>query len=65
MLSKIGPYSEGQLVRTALLVGRTSLPLQVVADLSFRAFMRGSAGWYRHPSVAEVRNAVLRIAIRN
>jgi hypothetical protein len=52
MLPGIEAYPEGQLVRTALLVGRSSLPLGVVTDLSFRAFMRESAGWYGHPSVA-------------
>jgi hypothetical protein len=56
-LSRLEFYREGQLAPTALLVGRTSLPRRVVADLSFRAFMRGSAGWYRHPSGAQVRNA--------
>jgi hypothetical protein len=43
LLSRLEPSPEGQLVRTALRVGRTSLPLRVVADLSFRAFMRESA----------------------
>jgi hypothetical protein len=43
MLSRLEPSPEGQLVRTAPLVGRSSLPLRVVADLSFRAFMRESA----------------------
>jgi hypothetical protein len=62
LLSRLEPPPEGQLVRTALLVGRSSLPLRVVATLSFRAFMRESAGWYRHHSVAQLRNAVLRIA---
>jgi hypothetical protein len=36
-------YPEGRLVGTALRVGRTSFPLRVVADLSFRAFMKESA----------------------
>jgi hypothetical protein len=62
VLSRLEPSPEGQLVRTALLVGRSSLPLRVVADPSFRALMRESARRYRHLSVAQLRNAVLRIA---
>jgi hypothetical protein len=63
LLSRLGPSPEGQLAGTALLVGRTSLPLRVVADPSFRAFMRESAWRYRHLSIADqLRNAILRIA---
>jgi hypothetical protein len=62
LLSRLEPSPEGQLVRTALLVERSSLPLRVVADSSFRTFMRKSAGRYCHPSVAQLRNAILRIA---
>jgi hypothetical protein len=40
LLSRLEPYPECQLVCTALLVGRTSLPLRIVSDPSFRAFMR-------------------------
>jgi hypothetical protein len=62
LLSRLESYPRGQVGRTALLVGRTNLSLRTVADPSFRAFMRESAPECPHPSVAEVRNAVLRIA---
>jgi hypothetical protein len=62
LLSRLELYPKGQVGRAALLVGRTHLPLGIVADPSFRAFMRESAARYRHPSIAELQNAVLRIA---
>jgi hypothetical protein len=56
------PHRESQVVRTALLVGTTNLPLRIVTTPSFRAFMRQSAPLYRNPSLAALRSAVLTIA---
>jgi hypothetical protein len=62
LLSLADPHPDGQVLRTALLVGRTNLPLRVVLDPSFRAFMRGSTLPYQHPSPSEFRDAILKIA---
>jgi hypothetical protein len=62
LFSRADLHPDGQVMRTALGVGRTNLPLRVVFDLSFRAFMRGSAPSYQHPSVPEFREAILKIA---
>jgi hypothetical protein len=56
------PHPEGQEVGTALLFGGTSLPVRLIADPTFRAFMRGTAPGYRTPSVRELRRAILGIA---
>jgi hypothetical protein len=37
------PHPQARVVGTALLFGGTSLPLRLTADLTFRAFMRGTA----------------------
>jgi hypothetical protein len=62
LLSRLEPHPKGQIGRAVLLVGRTHLPLPIVPDPSVRAFMRESAAECPNPSVAELRNAVLRIA---
>jgi hypothetical protein len=61
LFSRVDPHRDGQVMRTALLVWRTNLPLRVVPDPSFRAFMRGSAPSYQHPSVPELQDAILKI----
>jgi hypothetical protein len=62
LLSRADPHPHGQLMRTALFVGRSNLPLRVVLDPSFRAFMRGSTPSSQHPSLPELRDAILKIA---
>jgi hypothetical protein len=62
LLSRAHSHPDGQVMRTALFVGRTNLPLRVVLDPSFPAFMRGSAPSYQHPSLPELRDAILKIA---
>jgi hypothetical protein len=62
LLSRVDPHPEGQVMPTALLLGRTNLPLRVVLDPSFRAFMKGSTPSYQHLSLPELRDAILKIA---
>jgi hypothetical protein len=61
LVSRLEPCPKGQVGRTALLVGRTHLPLRIGADPSFQAFVSESAAVCPNPSVAELQNTVLRI----